>query len=93
MTWIVYALISEASGHTYVGITTDPERRLAQHNGERPGGARATRAGRPWSLAARWGPFDERGQAQRVEHQVKRLRGSARLGWVAPPVDPRIDAQ
>jgi putative endonuclease len=64
-----------------VGTTVDLERRLAQHNGELPGGARRTRAGRPWTLGARYGPYSGRGEAQAVEHRVKRLRGRARLGW------------
>ncbi|MDP6518984.1 MAG: GIY-YIG nuclease family protein, partial [Planctomycetota bacterium] len=38
--WSVYVLLSPSSGTTYVGVTTDMERRLAQHNGELPGGAR-----------------------------------------------------
>jgi putative endonuclease len=82
--WTVYALVSEASGNTYVGVTTDLGRRLAQHNGERPGGARATRGGRPWVLGASWGPYPERGRAQAVEHAVKRLRGRERLAWNEP---------
>ena len=63
--WTVYLLASESTGSTYVGVTTDAERRLAQHNGDAPGGAKSTRAGRPWSLRATWGPFDSRGEAQR----------------------------
>ena len=81
MTWVVYVLVSESSGTTYVGTTLDLERRLAQHNGDQPGGAKATRGGRPWELGARSGPFADRGEAQRVEHQVKRLRGRQRLSW------------
>jgi uncharacterized protein YyaL (SSP411 family)/predicted GIY-YIG superfamily endonuclease len=79
MAWTVYLLA--AAKRTYVGITTDVARRLAQHNGERRGGARSTRAGRPWRVARRWGPFDSRGEALRVEHRVKQLRGAARLAW------------
>lgn len=77
--WTVYVLVSEA--RTYVGITTDLRRRLAQHNGERAGGAKSTRAGRPWRVAAKWGPFRSRGEALRVEHRVKQLRGRRRIEW------------
>ncbi len=84
MAWTVYALVSADSGRVYVGVTTDLTRRLSQHNGERPGGARATRGGRPWTLGASWGPYEERGRAQVVEHSVKRLRGAERLAWSAP---------
>lgn len=89
--WSVYVLTSVHSRRTYVGITTDLERRVAQHNGERRGGARTTRAGRPWKLAAEYGPFDGRGEAQRVEHTLKRLRGSARLSWTPTAESPPTD--
>jgi putative endonuclease len=81
MTWTVYVLASEARAVTYVGIALDVERRLLQHNGELKGGARSTRAGRPWQLAASYGPYPTRGEAQRAEHQVKLRRGSERLAW------------
>lgn len=81
MTWSVYVLRSRAGPRTYVGIALDPKRRLAQHNGRVPGGAKSTRAGRPWRLAKTFGPFETRGQAQRVEASIKRLRGLARLRW------------
>ncbi len=81
MSWHVYVLLSEASGTTYAGSTTDAERRLMQHNGELPGGAKATRAGRPWTLGAVYGPFEDRAEAQAAEYQVKRLRGTERLNW------------
>ena len=79
--WIVYVLTSETHRATYVGIALDPDRRLRQHNGGLPGGARFTRAGRPWQLAARYGPYPSRAEAQRAEFQLKQLRGEERLGW------------
>lgn len=81
MTWTLYLLRSEALGNTYAGVAKDVERRLSQHNGEVVGGAKATRAGRPWELLATWGPFEDRGTAQRAEAGLKKLRGEARLGF------------
>ncbi|MBO4335150.1 MAG: GIY-YIG nuclease family protein [Desulfovibrio sp.] len=51
LTWYVY-LLSCADQSLYCGITTDLARRLAQHNGELPGGARYTRGRRPCRLLA-----------------------------------------
>lgn len=79
--WSVYVLVSERLTRTYVGIALDTDRRLEQHNGEAPGGARSTRAGRPWSLARTYGPYPDRGTAQRAEAALKRERGMARLDW------------
>ena len=79
MSWRVYVLSSERLQRTYVGITTDLDRRLAQHNGEKTGGARATRAGRPWIVATTYGPYETRSEATRIERRVKKLRGKKRL--------------
>ena len=79
MSWRVYVLSSERLQRTYVGITTDLDRRLAQHNGEKTGGARATRAGRPWTVATTYGPYETRSEATRIERRVKKLRGKKRL--------------
>jgi predicted GIY-YIG superfamily endonuclease len=76
--WVVYVLVSRR-GRTYVGVTDDLRRRLAAHNGTRPGGAKATRAGRPWRIGAIYGPVPTRGAAQRLEHALKRLKGRRRL--------------
>ncbi|GMH30629.1 hypothetical protein Nepgr_032472 [Nepenthes gracilis] len=50
--WCVYLIVSSNPPiKTYVGATTDFCRRLKQHNGELRGGAKASRAGRPWICA------------------------------------------
>lgn len=77
--WILYVLVSDDETRTYVGITNDLPRRLEQHNGERPGGAKATRFGRPWSVGATFGPYPTRGRAQAAEHRLKRRAGRQRL--------------
>lgn len=76
--WYAYVLVSER-GRTYVGTTTDVARRLRQHNGELAGGARTTRAGRPWIIGRILGPFSGRGAALRVELALRRVRGVRRL--------------
>lgn len=86
--WRVYVLLSADGGRTYVGVTTDLERRLAQHNGELRGGAKATRRGRPWTVGAELGPLETRAEAQRIEHRLKRRRSRDRL-----PALPRIAAE
>jgi putative endonuclease len=72
--WFVYVLYSENRKRHYTGCTNDLERRLRQHNGELAGGAKYTRIGRPWVLKQTYGPFEGRGEAQRAEYQVKKMR-------------------
>lgn len=70
--WSVY--IAEcADGTLYTGVSNDLERRFRQHNGELKGGASYTRARRPVRMI--WSePADDRGQAQRREYAVRRLK-------------------
>lgn len=57
--WYVYCLQSLSEDQkTYVGATTDTNRRLRQHNGELVGGARATK-GRTWAIFCFVGPFEK----------------------------------
>ncbi len=77
--WVVYVLVSADGGRTYVGITNDLERRLAQHSGDQPGGAKSTRAGRPWSIGAVYGPYETRAEAQSIEYALKQKPGRERL--------------
>ncbi|MGE9985648.1 GIY-YIG nuclease family protein [Desulfovibrio sp. SGI.169] len=85
--WHVY-LLECADGTLYCGITTDLARRLAQHNGLAPGGARYTKGRRPVRLlASRACP--RKGAALRLECAVKaRPRAEKALflqqGGIAP---------
>lgn len=80
--WFVYVLASQAITATYVGISIDVERRLQQHNGNQPGGARSTRRGRPWQVRAVSGPMATRGAALKLEYRVKAVTGTARVKLV-----------
>ncbi len=82
--WTVYVLVSLWSERTYVGVTNDLKRRLDQHNGVLPGGAKATRAGRPWRVGCTHGPFEDKGEALGIEFRLKKFRGMTRL---------RVDAE
>ncbi len=89
--WFVYVLLSSGAPRgrarrSYVGISLDPGRRLLQHNGELPGGAKSTRGGRPWQIGRVLGPYRSRGRAQQLEASLKKLSGMGRrLAWEPPP--------
>jgi predicted GIY-YIG superfamily endonuclease len=76
-------------GFFYVGMTTEPARRLREHNGlyanGKPGnplGGRYTSKHRPWEARALHGPYYSRSEALRAEYALKRgKRGKARLCW------------
>ena len=70
MNWYVY-LLECNDGSLYCGVTTNPERRLEEHNGLRPGGARYTRGRRPVRLAACVEQPD-RSAALRLEADIKK---------------------
>ncbi len=70
-TWFVY-LMQCADGTLYTGITTDPVRRLQEHNTGAPRGARYTRNRRPVSLAYTE-PAVDRAAALRREWAIKQL--------------------
>jgi len=46
--WHVYLILGDDNIRTYIGASNDPERRLRCHNGVLSGGAKATKACRPW---------------------------------------------
>lgn len=73
-------------GFFYVGMTTDPARRLREHNGELKGGGRYTSKHRPFEARALFGPYASRSEALKAERALKtQKRGPGRLAWT--PLD------
>ena len=79
--WYLY-LLGCADGTTYTGITTDPHRRLKEHNAGR--GARYTSQPkrRPVCLLGVW-RFPDQGSATRAEIRLKRRSPAARKRQLA----------
>lgn len=75
--WYVY-LIENTEGIYYCGITKDIFRRLKEHNGELPGGAKFTKRGRPWTMLWATGVIT-RSDALKLESKVKKTRKSNKL--------------
>ena len=69
--WYLY-LLRCADESFYCGITTDLERRLAQHNGELAGGSRYTRGRRPVEIVYSE-HHPDRSSASRREAAVKKM--------------------
>jgi putative endonuclease len=69
MAWTVY-LARCADGSLYTGITTDPARRVSEHNNG--AGAAYTRARLPVTLVY-WEEVKSRSGALRREHAIRRL--------------------
>lgn len=69
MTWTVY-LVRCRDGTLYTGITTDPDRRLLEHNNG--SGAAYTRSRLPVTLVY-WEVAESRSHALRREHAIRRL--------------------
>lgn len=77
-TWYVY-MIRCADGSLYTGISTEPERRLAEHSAGR--GARYTRGRGPLSLVYVQAVSDH-GGALRREREIKRMDRRTKEGLV-----------
>ena len=86
--WNLYLLSNAKTSNTYLGVTTDPSRRLRQHNGEISGGARATRNfGKHWRIRLVV-PFLTKSEALSIERTCKNKR---RKGKGKTPLERRIN--
>ena len=79
--WYLY-MVQTATGTLYTGISTDPLRRLRQHNGEIKGGAKALRGKGPLMLVFQQ-KLTDKSSAAKAEYQLKQLPRSAKLALVA----------
>ena len=70
MPYHVYLLRCEG-GELYVGITTDLDRRFAEHAAGGPKGARYTRTHKPLRFEATW-EMPDRASASALEYRLKR---------------------
>ena len=78
--WYVY-IVRCRDDSLYCGITTNMKRRLEEHNGERPGGARYTRSRRPVRLVICVEQPD-RSAASCLENRVQSLPRSRKIGFL-----------
>ena len=86
--WFTY-VVRCADDSLYVGVTTDLDRRLHEHN-HTVRGARYTRARRPVRLAASW-PHDSRSAAQKDEYSFRKLRRVHKLARIHRAVGEGLD--
>ncbi|MGH1462668.1 MAG: GIY-YIG nuclease family protein [Neptuniibacter sp.] len=78
--WVVYILCC-SDGSLYTGVTTNPARRLRQHNGELAGGAKYTRLRRPVQMV--WDePHPDRSSAAKREYAIKQMSRSSKLSLI-----------
>ena len=81
MVYHVY-IVQCADGTLYTGIATDVARRLAEHNGDKPKGARYTSSRRPVRLAYQ-ATFANRSEATREEIRIKQLTRAEKVALMA----------
>lgn len=77
-----YVYIVKCSDNTlYTGITTDIDRRIDEHSGVRPGGARYTKSRRPVELVYT-AKFPDRSSASKEEARIKKMPRREKLIFI-----------
>ncbi len=89
MSYWVY-IVECADGTYYTGIATDVQRRLSEHNGVKPKGARYTSARRPVRLIYE-AAYATRSEALKAEIRIKRLTRREKEMLVAQPRVKALD--
>ena len=86
-------LLYTDEGHTYVGATVDPDRRLRQHNSELVGGAKATAKRRGqgliWKRACYIKGIPEWRSALQIEWRWKQI-GRTQFKHIRKPIERRL---
>ncbi len=67
----------------YTGLTTDPARRLSEHQSGGTKGARYTRARLPVSLVWQSESLPDRSSASSLEYQIKRMTRKQKLQLIS----------
>lgn len=68
--WVCYVLVDDDNTKTYCGVSNNLKNRLACHNGEKKGGAKATK-GKHWSILFHVYDFDSKNSCMSFEYKLK----------------------
>ena len=84
--WWIYLAVG-CDGQLYCGISTDPDRRVEEHNSSKRG-AKWARAHRPLRLV--WSEYAEtKSEALKREYEIKKLSAAEKKALVGFPIEEK----